>query len=222
MTPLLVLIAAQLPAGAPPHYVGGSGKEGAAMLRALSAIDHKTITIVSEEGTVRIDIAAPRIRERQADLDWVLDGDSLSIRDGSHHVFYSGRSSRRGTLTLISKLTGRRVDPFTRAILLGRPPLYEILEDTEVRVAGSVVQNGIPAEILSADSKQRRTTIFLSVKDHLPLSIGTDSLVDGKPIATVNRRFAYAPIGPAPFSIKPLPGDKKLGLLPNRPHRTSA
>ncbi len=196
------------PAHKAPTYVGKSQAVIAAMETALSTLDKRVMTIKSDEGITTVELLGKKVREDQPTLLWAFDGKTIYVRDRAKHVFVSGPIRRHRAVEVVSTVTGRRVDVVTRALLFRRVPLEEAFVDATVRLDGFVAPNGVPCDIVRADTPSLHTTIFLRKSDHLPQSVTSESLVGGKIVSTFSKSFSYGPLKHSRFSFAKQPYEK--------------
>jgi hypothetical protein len=183
------------------------------MAAALLKLSGHKVTITSDEGKTSIQTFGKRVLEDQPTLEWSFDGKTLYVRDRTKHLFVSGRCTRHRAIEVVSKVTGKRVDVFTRSLLLRRVPLGEAFVDATVRIAGYVAPGGVPCDILRADSANIHTTIFVRRADHLPQSVTTESVMGNKILSSTERTYSYAFLSNPKFVLTRKPYEK-LGAFP--------
>jgi hypothetical protein len=197
-----------LPQHKDPVYVGDSHAVVNAMEAAFGKLDDCIVTIRSDEGNTTIDLLGKRVREEQPSLVWAFDGKTIYLRDRMKHIFVSGKILRHRAVEVVSKVTGRRVDVVTRALLYRRTPLEEAFIDSTVRIQGFVEPNGVPCDILESESHIAKTTIFVRRSDHLPQSVSTATIIDGKTVSVTDRTFTYEKLKVPRFVLARAPNEK--------------
>jgi hypothetical protein len=196
-----------------PVYIGQSRAVVAAMEGAFAKLDDRVLTITSEDGKTTIELLGKRVREDQPTLVWAFDGKQIYVRDRLKHVFVTGKCLRHRAVEVVSKVTGRRVDVVTRALLYRRVPLEEGLLNATVRVLGFAAPGGVPCDIIEADSPIVKTTIFVRRSDHLPQSVSSATIINGNTVSTTERTFTYAKLTVPKFVFSKQPYEK-LGAFP--------
>lgn len=196
-----------------PVFLGQSLSAIKQMEAAFTKMNDELITIYSDTGKTTIELSGKRIREEQPSLVWAFDGTNLYLRDKSKHLYVSGKCLRHRAVEVVSRVTHRRVNSFTRSLLLHQIPFEDGLLDSKVALLGTAAPHGILCDILEVDGPAGKTSIFLRRSDGLPQSVSTATYFKGKLIATENFSYSFQKLTNAQFVLSPLPSDK-FGRFP--------
>ena len=197
----------------PAHFLGDSKGVATQMSSALQHLEKKQIVIQSEDDSAKICEAGHAIYERQPTVEWAYDGKILTLKDLKTKSFYRGPVKRFRILEAVPLATGQRLNPFTRSLLLRRTPLAEALEDSTVKVMGSIAVNGVPCKILKATTSTSQVTFYLRSSDGLPVGTTSETLIGNKPVPGITKSYSYSQVKevikslalPKGFVLKPLP-----------------
>ncbi len=203
----------------PPRYGSASAQRVVeSMLRAGGRLDSGIVKI---DGNATLWIDGSRIRYEHEGSGFAYDGRQLTIKTPG--AAYVGRTSRSSVIYLTADLLGA-VDPLVRSILVRTPIYSELFTPAAlVKLRGTMATAGISCDVLSIDSPQYRSSMFVRQRDHLPASIETESLDrNGNAVTRTMRTLDWnsvnVPLSSSLFQLRLRPGQRILAMpKPKRP-----
>jgi len=197
----------------PPQYANASAQKVVeAMLRAAGRLESG---IVKLDGNATLWISGSRIRYEREGSGFAYDGRQLTIKTPG--AAYVGRTSRGSVIYLTADLLGA-VDPLVRSVLVRTPIYGELFTPSAlVKLRGVMATAGVSCDVLSIDSRQSRSSMFVRQRDHLPASIETETLDrNGNAVIRTTRTLEWnsvnEPLSSSLFQLRLRPGQKVLPM----------
>lgn len=171
-------------------------------VRAYSRLRNLYVAVQDGRNQATIWKSDGRARQETARARWAYDGGTLAIELGATRRFYRGKLSAGRVLPTLNRLKVELDGTLVQLLQRINPVLGVLTPEAQVRLAGSIVLDGVACDLLEVRGKLTKASLIVRRSDGLLARISLERQdTKGQRAFRSERAFRYASVG------KPLSSD---------------